>query len=272
MQHDDVIWQSLSTSFCSFKVKTKTQDFCRNKYNVSGVCSRTACPLANSRYATVLEKEGEIYLYMKVVERAHSPRRLWERVKLPRNYAKALEEVSEHLQYWPKFLQHKCKQRLTKIHQFLIRMRRLSLKVKPKLIGIKKKIDRREKVREAKALKAANIGSSIKEELLARLQQGTYGDIYNFPQQEYEDVLDSNDFEVEEEDEDVFGQVEFVEEYDDDIMSDEDIEESYEKLEGSSSDEDILDEQRKAGKPSSKPIIEIEYEREDQMESVPQFS
>lgn len=72
----------------------------------------------------------------------HSPPPLMgmPREQLSRNYTKALEMVSQELEYFPKHLQHRSKQRLTKIHQYLIRMRKLKLKAKPKLVTINPKV------------------------------------------------------------------------------------------------------------------------------------
>ncbi|KFY18151.1 hypothetical protein V491_04836 [Pseudogymnoascus sp. VKM F-3775] len=183
MSSDEIVWQVINQQFCSFKLKTtKEKNFCRNEYNVTGLCNRQSCPLANSRYATVRSnpETGTLYLYMKTIERAHMPSKLWERIKLSQNYVKALEQVDERLIYWPKFLIHKCKQRLTRLTQVGIRMRRIAKederlgeRIVPKLAP---KVRRREETRERKALAAAKVERAIERELIERLRSGAYGD------------------------------------------------------------------------------------------------
>jgi protein MAK16 len=263
MQHDEVIWQVINQNFCSYKVRTTTQNFCRNEYNLTGLCNRQSCPLANSRYATIREDNGILYLYTKTIERAHSPSKLWERVKLSNNYQEALKKIDEVLVYWPKFIIHKCKQRLTKMTQYLIRMRRLALKDRPKMVGIKKKLERRELRREMKAEAAARLEQSIEKELLNRLKDGTYGELYedivNINTRSFDKIMDEveEDEEVEEELEE---ETEFVEDFSDDEdledLDDFSVPSDFSLSEDSDSDGEIKPKKKKKK-------IEIEYEKEE---------
>lgn len=293
---DDIVWQLINNQFCSYKLTTdKGQTFCRNEYNVTGLCSRQACPLANSKYATVKSVNGRLYIYMKTAERAHTPAKMWERIKLSKNYSKALQQIDDHLLYWNKFLIHKCKQRLTKLTQVAITERRMALREEERhYVGVAPKVKRREENRERKALIAAKIEKSIEKELLDRLKSGAYGDkplnvdekiwkkVMGHMEDENEAQEDEENWEEEEEEESDEGEVEYVEdEGDDDLVDLEDLENW---LDGSNSDRDASEEEsddesdedsdsgegdegtkkkkRKITSAKRRPKIEIEYEEE----------
>jgi protein MAK16 len=107
-------------------------------------------------------------------------------------------------------------------------MRKLSMKEGVRLVPIKKKTERRERTRELKAEVAAKVDLAIEKELLERLKQGTYGDIYNFPKKQFNNVMDKN---KEEEEEDELEEDEDDEEFVEDLGDDE------EELDGEFEDE-----------------------------------
>ena len=71
--NDELIWQSLNGHFCSFKAKVQRQHFCRNEQNVTGLCNKSACPLANSRYATIREIEARSKARVSIQEGKGGP-------------------------------------------------------------------------------------------------------------------------------------------------------------------------------------------------------
>jgi protein MAK16 len=215
---------------------------------------------------------------MKTIERAHTPAKLWERIKLSQNYAKALEQVDERLIYWPKFLVHKCKQRLTRLTQVGIRMRRLARederlgeKVVPRLAP---KVRRREETRERKAEAAAKVERAIERELIERLRSGAYGDQpLNVSEQIWKKVLkglerggegtrdedldegieeDELEDEEEYEDEEGVGEVEYVSNLGEDEEDLHDIEDWLGSDEEATGDEDAEDSESGSSEDESK--------------------
>ncbi|SCU82098.1 LAFA_0C09054g1_1 [Lachancea sp. 'fantastica'] len=298
---DEIIWQVINQHFCAYKLKTdKGQNFCRNEYNVTGLCTRQSCPLANARYATVKNIGGRLYLYMKTAERAHTPAKMWERIRLSKNYAKALGQVDEHLLYWNKFLIHKCKQRLTRLTQVAVTERRMELREEERhYVGVAPKVKRREENRERKALGAAKIEKAIEKELLERLKSGAYGDKpLNVDEKIWKKVLghvedDQDDLENEyedEEEEESDAEIEYVEDDGDDEelvdvedlerwlddpnasqnddSSDEDLDDSSSSSGDEDDDEDTKNQKRRklaaAAARKKRPRVEIEYEEETQ--------
>lgn len=296
---DDLIWKVISKQFCSFQIRPhqsqNNQDFCRNEYNVTGLCDRRSCPLANAQYATVKQVDGKLYLYMKTVERSHTPKNLWQRIKLSKDFTKALKQIDENLLYWNDFNINKCKQRFTRLKQVQITERRMALREERgevserNYVGVKHKVKKREEKRERKALAAARIEKSIEKELLDRLKSGAYGDkplnvddkIWKKVLGKMEDEDQENELEDEEEfdsDEDVqldsddegSGEIEYVEADEDEEDEMVDMEDLEKWLGKDSDDESDSDDEDDEEEPEVKPKkiktkrarIEVEYEEE----------
>ncbi|KAG6521190.1 hypothetical protein ZIOFF_018256 [Zingiber officinale] len=91
-------------------------------------------------------------------------------------------------QFWPKLLVHKIKQRLTKMTQCRIRMRKIELKVSTPF--------------------------SVIGYLLERLKKGIYGDIYNYPVEAYNNILEMEGLQPSATEEEEEAEIEYVEGYD----------------------------------------------------------
>ena len=259
LQPDDVVWSIINDGFCSYKIKADKSTFCRNENNVTGLCNRQSCPLANSNYATVREFDGECYLYVKDRERGHKPASWWEKIKLDGDTTKAQEQIEEKLQYWSGFVRGTCKERVAKMHEYLKRMKKLRMKNEQPIVSVRKmKAVKRDRNREERAKEVARLESTIERELMERLKQGVYGEIYNLSQKTFDKVLDKKGKAqtLEEEDEEEYKEMmEFVE--------GESEEEEYEREEELDIEDTLIREEsipkrtRRHG-----PRVEIEYEEE----------
>lgn len=176
---DEAIWQLIGgkKKFCAFKLNTDTQVLCKNENNVTGLCDESSCPLSNSKYATVRDIDGRIYLFVKEPERVNLPMQTYERILLSADYDKAIEEIENILKYWHPSIIHKCKQRLGKLTQYLIRRHELKNdKNKVVYAARRKKALKIERRKGIKTMLKVDIDREIKNELLIRLQDGLYGD------------------------------------------------------------------------------------------------
>lgn len=208
--------------------RTTTETFCRNEYNLTGLCRKASCPLANSAYATVREKKGRLLLCIKTAERGFTPSLMWEEVPLDENYARALEQIDQNLQFWNKFIVHKCKQRLTKLREMVRRTRRQRIRGVHEVTALHRGTEQRDNVRMEKAERRLAIDTEIEKELVDRLKLGTYGELYddlfNLHPQAFKKHVNENELSADEESVEAEGSVSLQE-----IDSDNDLEYVFDK-------------------------------------------
>lgn len=175
---DNTIWKNIGNKkFCSFKKKTDTEYLCKNKNNITGLCNAFSCPLANTKYATIRAVEEELYLFIKEPERINTPKDQYEKIKLSQIYDEAIKQIELELEHWDKQLIHKCKQRLTKLTEYLQRLEYFKEHGRVEYMKkIKKKVTRAEKLAALANLENLDFEKQIGEELLLRLESGVYGE------------------------------------------------------------------------------------------------
>ncbi|KAF7699466.1 Protein mak16 [Cucumispora dikerogammari] len=198
---DEQIWSTIGNNkHCSFKIKlpicatvtnpAKPQNtlitaletpiishLCKNPYNVNGLCNKSSCPLANSKYATVRENSGLLYLYIKEPERILNPKLLYEEILLENDYNEGLEQIEKNLMYWPGDVVEKCKMKYTKLFKYLVRKSEAQdMNIIPnKMQRVNKRRRKIEKVAAKQALNIVSIQKPIELQLIERLKSGMYG-------------------------------------------------------------------------------------------------
>jgi len=178
-RNDELIWSIIGGDhFCSYKQNLKIGIFCKNSYNLTGLCNRQSCPLSNSVYATVIEKEGVFYLIKKDANKLNFPKQIWKRIPLSRNFRKAIQEININLSMWPKFFLHFAKLKLIKLVQIFVRFRVAELK-KTKDFYEPKNIQSLRKEKSNFNISKIGVENIIEKELLNRLNLGIYGDLYS---------------------------------------------------------------------------------------------
>jgi len=178
-ENDDLVWNIIGEKkFCCFKTKTTLKNFCKHKLNISGFCSRQSCPLANSQYATIMQKEGVFYLVIKNQNNLNLPDKIWKKIVLSRNFRKAIQEINLNLAFWPKFFLYFAKLKLTRLTQIFSKFKLKELQKSRELYQNKKLIYfNRQKV--PKNIKKIEMEKKIEIELLNRLNLGVYGNLYS---------------------------------------------------------------------------------------------
>src|SRR5271170_1738187 len=184
--------------------------------------------------------------------------------------------------YYPTFLKHKCKQRLTKLTQYLIRSRRLMLAPGPRVTTrMAPKRARREETRERKALAAARLEKQIEKELVNRLKSGNYTeDMLNINEEIWKKVLDQRaraerGEPEEEEEEEIEGEVEFVSDEEGLVSGDEEFDDwlgEQNEFEESEGEEVEVGGMRKLlvdGDNGKRKLVRVEIEYEEEREDDP---
>ena len=120
--------------------------------------------------------------------------------------------IEEELQYWDEWLIEKVKQRYVRLHETLENMRRMKQAPKVKALPIKNKLEKRNRARERRALNVAHVEYTVKEELVKRLHDGVFGEIYNLEEEKFTEALDTLEQPIEFVDESDFEEMEEYEE------------------------------------------------------------